>query len=137
MDGASKFIRGDAIAGILITIVNIIGGILIGVVQQGMLFTDALQTYTVLTIGDGLVIPDPPRVISGAAGLLISRVPGEEEERLPDLIADQLFGRASTYVPVGRFVGFCNNSRFASSVPDHRWCLGLMAFNQNKMINWL
>ena len=55
MDGASKFIRGDAIAGILITIVNIIGGILIGVVQKDMLFTDALQTYTVLTIGDGLL----------------------------------------------------------------------------------
>ena len=79
MDGASKFIRGDAIAGILITIVNIIGGILIGVVQQGMLFTDALQTYTVLTIGDGLVGQIPALVISGATGLLISRVPGKRK----------------------------------------------------------
>ena len=122
MDGKPKFIRGDAIAGILITIVNIIGGILIGVVQQGMLFTDALQTYTVLTIGDGLVGQIPALVISGAAGLLISRVPGEEEERLPDLIADQLFGRATTHVPVGFLIGVRYYSRFESSLFNHRWC---------------
>jgi flagellar biosynthesis protein FlhA len=93
MDGASKFIRGDAIAGILITLVNIIGGILIGVVQVGLPFAEALQTYTVLTIGDGLVGQIPALVVSGAAGLLITRVPGEEKS-LPDLIADQLFGKS-------------------------------------------
>ena len=94
MDGASKFIRGDAIAGILITIVNIIGGILIGVVQQNMPFGSALQTYTVLTIGDGLVGQIPALVISGSAGLLITRGPGDDEEELPELISQQLFGKS-------------------------------------------
>ena len=55
MDGSSKFIRGDAIAGIIITLVNILGGILIGVIQMGMPFVEAMETFTVLTIGDGLV----------------------------------------------------------------------------------
>ncbi len=133
MDGASKFIRGDAIAGILITIVNIIGGILIGVVQQNMPFSDALQTYTVLTIGDGLVGQIPALVISGAAGLLISRVPSEDEERLPDMIADQLFGRTRPLV-------FLSGSLLVfAMIPGLRFpfitiagAVGLMAFNQNK-----
>ena len=133
MDGASKFIRGDAIAGILITIVNIIGGILIGVVQQGMLFTDALQTYTVLTIGDGLVGQIPALVISGAAGLLISRVPGEEEERLPDLIADQLFGRARPLMFLsGALLVFAIIPGLRVPFLTIAGAVGLMAFNQNK-----
>ena len=81
MDGASKFIRGDAIAGILITLVNIIGGIFIGVVQNDMSFGDALQTYTVLTIGDGLIGQIPALIVSGAAGLVITRVPDHSEEQ--------------------------------------------------------
>ena len=96
MDGASKFIRGDAIAGILITLINIIGGILIGVVQHGMPFENALQTYTVLTIGDGLVGQLPALVISGAAGLLVTRVPskdGDENSELHNLLASQLFSK--------------------------------------------
>ena len=94
MDGASKFIRGDAIAGILITVVNIIGGILIGVVMNDMNFADALQAYTVLTIGDGLVGQIPALVISGAAGLLITRVPGEDLD-LPDMLSQQLLGKTT------------------------------------------
>ena len=133
MDGASKFIRGDAIAGILITIVNIIGGILIGVVQKDMLFTDALQTYTVLTIGDGLVGQIPALVISGAAGLLISRVPGEEEERLPDLIADQLFGRARPLMFLsGSLLVFAIIPGLRVPFLTIAGAVGLMAFNQNK-----
>ncbi len=73
MDGASKFVRGDAIAGLLITFINIVGGIVIGVVQQGMTFTDAAQTYTLLTVGDGLVTQIPALIVSTAAGLLVSK----------------------------------------------------------------
>src|SRR6476659_4329139 len=72
MDGASKFVRGDAIAGLLIVFINVIGGIIIGVAQQGMSFADAARTYTVLTVGDGLVTQVPALIVSTAAGLLVS-----------------------------------------------------------------
>lgn len=74
MDGASKFVRGDAIAGILITVVNIVGGIVIGIFQQGLRVQDALQSYTILTVGDGLVSQVPALIISTAAGVVVSRV---------------------------------------------------------------
>jgi hypothetical protein len=67
MDGASKFVRGDAIAGLLITIINILGGLVIGVGQEGMGFLDAFQTYTLLTVGDGLVTQIPALIVSTAA----------------------------------------------------------------------
>ena len=73
MDGASKFVRGDAIAGIVITLINIIGGFVIGVLQQGMEMKDALANYTLLTVGDGLVSQIPALLVSAAAGLLVSR----------------------------------------------------------------
>ncbi len=73
MDGASKFVKGDAIAGLVINCVNIIGGFIIGVAQRGMTFTDALRNYTILTIGDGLVSQIPALVISTAAGLVVTR----------------------------------------------------------------
>ncbi|PCJ68539.1 MAG: flagellar biosynthesis protein FlhA [Rhodobiaceae bacterium] len=73
MDGASKFVRGDAIAGLLITFINIIGGIIIGVGQQDMSFADASAGYTLLTIGDGLVSQIPALIVSLAAGLLVSK----------------------------------------------------------------
>ncbi|MGL4975082.1 MAG: FHIPEP family type III secretion protein, partial [Bosea sp. (in: a-proteobacteria)] len=73
MDGASKFVRGDAIAGLLITFINIIGGILIGVAQMGLNFSDAAKTYTLLTVGDGLVTQIPALIVSTAAGLLVSK----------------------------------------------------------------
>ncbi|MET0444296.1 MAG: flagellar biosynthesis protein FlhA [Pseudorhodoplanes sp.] len=73
MDGASKFVRGDAIAGLLITAINIIGGIIIGVAQQGMPFSEAGRTYTLLTVGDGLVTQVPALIVSVAAGLLVSK----------------------------------------------------------------
>ena len=69
MDGASKFVRGDAIAGILITFINIIGGIVIGTINQGMGLGEAVQTYTILTIGDGLVSQVPALIVSVAGGL--------------------------------------------------------------------
>ncbi|WP_363224587.1 flagellar biosynthesis protein FlhA [Sneathiella sp.] len=73
MDGASKFVRGDAIAGLLITFINIIGGIIIGVAQEGMSFAAAADSYTLLTVGDGLVSQVPALIVSIAAGLLVSR----------------------------------------------------------------
>jgi flagellar biosynthesis protein FlhA len=73
MDGASKFVRGDAIAGLLVVFINIIGGIIIGVAQQGISFSEAAQTYTLLTVGDGLVTQVPALIVSTAAGLLVSK----------------------------------------------------------------
>ena len=73
MDGASKFVRGDAVAGLLIVFINIIGGIIIGVAQQGLSFGDAARTYTLLTVGDGLVTQVPALIVSTAAGLLVSK----------------------------------------------------------------
>ncbi|WP_321502083.1 flagellar biosynthesis protein FlhA [Breoghania sp.] len=73
MDGASKFVRGDAIAGLLITFINVIGGIVIGVIQNDMSFADAGRSYTLLTVGDGLVSQIPALIVSTAAGLLVSK----------------------------------------------------------------
>lgn len=73
MDGASKFVKGDAIAGLVINGINIIGGFIIGVAQRGLSFQDAIQTYTILTIGDGLVTQVPALLISTAAGLVVTR----------------------------------------------------------------
>ena len=73
MDGASKFVKGDAIAGLLINGINIVGGFIIGVASKGMSFTDALHNYTILTIGDGLVSQIPALLISTAAGLVVTR----------------------------------------------------------------
>jgi flagellar biosynthesis protein FlhA len=77
MDGASKFVRGDAVAGILITMINILGGFAIGMLQKGLPLDQALAKYTLLSIGDGLVSQVPALVISVAAGLLVTRSPGE------------------------------------------------------------
>jgi flagellar biosynthesis protein FlhA len=79
MDGASKFVRGDAVAGIVITITNIVGGFVIGVAQRGMSFGDAIHTYTRLTVGDGLVTQIPALIVSVAAGILVTRAAGERD----------------------------------------------------------
>ncbi len=91
MDGASKFVRGDAIAGIVITLVNIIGGLVIGVLDQGMEITQAASLFTRLTIGDGLVSQIPAFLISLAAGLLVTR--SSSEVNLPAQFITQLFSR--------------------------------------------
>ena len=79
MDGASKFVRGDAIAGIVILLVNLIGGLFIGIAQKGLTFSAALKTYGTLTIGDGLVAQVPALIISTAAGILVTRVASDED----------------------------------------------------------
>ncbi|WP_355660791.1 flagellar biosynthesis protein FlhA [Halomonas salifodinae] len=79
MDGASKFVRGDAMAGLVIMVVNVIGGLLIGMLQHDMAFSDAARTYTLMTIGDGLVAQIPALVISTAAGVTVSRVTTDQD----------------------------------------------------------
>ncbi len=91
MDGANKFVRGDAIAGLLITFINLIGGMIIGIVQRELSFDKAIQTYTILTIGDGLVSQIPSLIISLASGLLVTKsgVVGSADKAL--------FGQLSQY----------------------------------------
>lgn len=79
MDGASKFVRGDAVAGLLILVINIIGGLIVGMAQHGLDFSQAATTYTLLAIGDGLVAQIPALVISTAAGVIVSRVTTDED----------------------------------------------------------
>ncbi|GIP46652.1 Flagellar biosynthesis protein FlhA [compost metagenome] len=89
MDGASKFVKGDAIASIIILLINLIGGFIIGMTIHGMSFPDALSTYSLLTIGDGLVSQIPALLISTAAGLIVTRA--SSEGNLADDITGQLF----------------------------------------------
>jgi flagellar biosynthesis protein FlhA len=89
MDGANKFVRGDAVAGIIITMANIVGGLAIGVFQNKMSFADAAQTYTLLTIGDGLVTQIPALIISTSAGIIVSRA--GSESNLGAEITSQIF----------------------------------------------
>ncbi len=79
MDGASKYVRGDAVAGIVVTVVNVVGGLVVGLLQHDMAFADALKNYTLLAIGDGLVAQVPSLVISIAAGVVVSRVANEQD----------------------------------------------------------
>lgn len=89
MDGASKFVRGDAIAGIMIMVINVIGGLLVGVIQHGMDVGHAGETYTLLTIGDGLVAQIPALVISTAAGVIVTRVATDQD--VGEQMVTQLF----------------------------------------------
>ena len=92
MDGASKFVRGDAIAGLLITAINIVAGLIIGVGQQGMELSAAASNYTILTIGDGLVSQMPALLISVAAGIVVSRAGSKQV--ISAEVQDQLFNHA-------------------------------------------
>ncbi len=94
MDGASKFVRGDAIAGMMIMVVNLIGGILVGLFQHQLGLTEALGRYALLTVGDGLVAQIPALVISTAAGIVVSRASSEQD--LSREFSTQVFGRPQT-----------------------------------------
>ena len=96
MDGASKFVRGDAIAGIIIIFVNIIGGLIIGVVQKGLAVTEALTVYTILTIGDGLVSQIPALLTSTAAGIIVTRA--ASESNLGTDVVSQLFSNSKAMI---------------------------------------
>ena len=95
MDGAAKFVRGDAIAGLLITFINVIGGMIIGVAQQDMSFGDAAEAYTLLTVGDGLVTQIPALIVSTAAGLLVSK--GSTEGSIDKAVISQFGSHPRTF----------------------------------------
>lgn len=106
MDGAMKFVKGDAIAGLIIIFVNIVGGISVGVLQQGMTAGDALELYSILTIGDGLVAQIPALFISVTAGLVVTRVATDESENLGSDIGGQILAQPNALMS-GSALLFC------------------------------
>lgn len=100
MDGSSKFVKGDAVAGIIITLINIIGGFLIGVFQYGMSIADSASTFTLLTIGDGLVSQVPALIVSTATGIIITRSSSDGDNFAEGTI-NQIIGNAKTMMIVG------------------------------------
>jgi flagellar biosynthesis protein FlhA len=133
MDGASKFVRGDAIAAIVITIVNIVGGLIIGVVEGGMELAEAAQVFTKLTIGDGLASQVPAFLISLAAGLLVTR--SSYEVNLPKEFVGQLLARPQALMVTGSFLSlliFTNLPAFPL-LTIGSCCFGMAALmNRNK-----
>ncbi len=105
MDGASKFVKGDATAAIIITVINIIGGLIIGMWQLHMDFINALSTYTILTVGDGLVSQIPALLISFATGLIISRASGQDTS-LGDDIKKEMFSNPTVLAVVSGMLAF-------------------------------
>jgi len=103
MDGASKFVRGDAVAGIVIMLINVVGGFVVGVVQHDLDVATAAQNYTLLTIGDGLVAQIPALVISTAAGMVVSRV--SSEENIGQQLVAQLFSQPQVMALTGIIIG--------------------------------
>ncbi len=103
MDGASKYVRGDAIAGILVTVINVVGGLLVGVIQHDMPFADAIKNYTLLAIGDGLVAQIPSLVISIAAGIVVSRVASDQD--IGSQLMGQLFAKPQVMYITAAIIG--------------------------------
>ncbi|MBC7984057.1 MAG: flagellar biosynthesis protein FlhA [Candidatus Obscuribacterales bacterium] len=103
MDGASKFVRGDATAGILVVIINIIGGVAIGTMAHGLDFTEALKTYTLLTIGDGLVAQIPALLLSTAVAIIVTRMSGSQD--MSGEMTKQLFGNPRALAVVATVIG--------------------------------
>lgn len=106
MDGASKFVKGDAIAGIIITLVNIIGGFLIGVFARGMGIAESAGTFTILTIGDGLVSQIPALIVSTATGIVITRATKSGEKDFATNVVNQLLGNSKILAIVGAILVF-------------------------------
>jgi len=104
MDGASKFVRGDAIAGILILFINIVGCLAIGTLQFDLPISDALHNYTLLTIGDGLVAQIPSLVLSSATAIIVTRV--SSKQKMSDQVFEQLFGNPMVLAVSGGIIGF-------------------------------
>lgn len=120
MDGASKFVRGDAIAALIITAVNILGGLVIGTLQNEMSLADAASTYTILTVGDGLVSAVPSLLISVAAGVIVTRAGGQED--LSQELQEQLWSRAT---PLGVGAGVLGALALVPGLPT--MAFGLLA----------
>ena len=102
MDGASKYVKGDAIAGIMITLINVIGGLIVGMVQHDLAAGQAAETYTLLAIGDGLVAQIPSLIISIAAGMVVSRVANEDD--ISSQVTNQLFSRPEALYITGGII---------------------------------
>ncbi|KTC85753.1 MULTISPECIES: flagellar biosynthesis protein FlhA [Legionella] len=103
MDGASKFVRGDAIAGILILLINIVGGLIIGVLQHNMGLAEALHNYILLTIGDGLVAQVPSLVLSTAAAIMVTRV--SSSQNMSNAVVKQVFGNPRSLIITATIIG--------------------------------
>ena len=103
MDGASKYVRGDAVAGIIITLINVVGGLVVGMVQHDLAFADALKNYTLLAIGDGLVAQIPSLIISTAAGIVVSRVSTDQD--VGGQLVNQLFAKPQVLYITGGIIG--------------------------------
>jgi flagellar biosynthesis protein FlhA len=103
MDGASKYVRGDAVAGIMVTLINVIGGLIVGIVQHDMAFADAIKNYTLLAIGDGLVAQIPSLIISIAAGMVVSRVASDDD--VGTQVVTQLFAKPEVLYITGGILG--------------------------------
>jgi len=103
MDGASKYVRGDAIAGIMVTVINIVGGLLVGILQHDLPFSQALETYTLLAIGDGLVAQIPSLIISTAAGIVVSRVASDQD--IGTQLVGQLFAKTEVLYITAAIIG--------------------------------
>lgn len=103
MDGASKFVRGDAIAGLLIMAITIIGGLMVGIMQHDMTLADASKTYVLLTIGDGLVAQIPSLIISTAAGVIVTRV--SSQENISEQMLNQLFKNPQVLILTAAVIG--------------------------------
>ncbi|WP_295405692.1 type III secretion system export apparatus subunit SctV [uncultured Thiocystis sp.] len=104
MDGAMKFVKGDAIAGLIVTVVNLIGGIAIGVLQKGMSAGEAVELYSILSIGDGLVSQIPALLISITAGIIVTRVSTDESTNLGSDIGGQVLAQPKALLIAGSFI---------------------------------
>jgi flagellar biosynthesis protein FlhA len=136
MDGASKFVKGDAVAGILITIINIIGGFIIGMTQMGLTFQDSLSKFTTLTVGDGLVSQMPALMISVGTGILVSRAGSQDS--LGGEISSQLFSNFRALFVASATMLFLG---FTPGLPTHLFAfialflggIGFMVWHSNKV----
>src|SRR3546814_516162 len=119
MDGSSKFVRGDAIASLIITFINVIGGILIGVGQQDLPIAEAVEVYTILSVGDGLVSQIPGLIVSLAAGLLVTK--GGNTGSADKAVLKQLGGYPKAMTVASLLMGLL---AFALGLPVAPFCLG-------------
>jgi flagellar biosynthesis protein FlhA len=103
MDGASKYVRGDAVAGIMVTVINLVGGLIVGMVQHDLDFATAMKNYTLLTIGDGLVAQIPSLIISTAAGVVVSRVASDQD--IGGQLVTQLFAKPQVLMITAVIIG--------------------------------
>jgi flagellar biosynthesis protein FlhA len=124
MDGASKFVRGDAIAGIIITVINIVGGLLIGVIQKGLDVGVAAKYYTMLTIGDGLLAQIPALIISTAAGIIVTRSSSTEQDMGTE-VSNQLLANPRSVAIAASVIGLLALVPGLPTVPFLTMALGL------------